>query len=134
MSHLIVRDRKTGQPIPIPKEAIPMELHPDNWFENAYWRQREDQGELGPLIRKLYSDKTLTAREVKKLAQYIVDYAAHIAIAAWIFTDTQKEKDAVFRLNVEALSKLRTKEDEAETEEDIREMIQIGMEYAIDPF
>ena len=126
MRYLWVRDKQTGEPVPIPTSSIPKEIRPDNWFENWYWRYRPDKEDLEPLIRALYDDYPLNEEGIKKLAQYLVDYACHVAVASYIFFG---ELD----YNVPCIKKLRELRDGATSKDDIREMIRVGMDYALDP-
>jgi len=127
---LIVRDRHTSKPISIPTSSIPPEIQPDNWFSNPDWRWRPDRGDLEPLIRKLFARESLGPQTIQKLAQYIVDYACHIAVAAYIFGGGHE----TLEFNAECVKKLRAIRDRAKTKKDIREMIHVGMDYALDPF
>jgi len=127
---LIVRDRRTGKPVTIPISSIPAEIRPDNWFENGYWRYRPDKEDLEPLIQALFSQDFLGPRSIEVLAQYIVDYACHIAVAAYIFGGGPE----TLEFNVECIKKLRELREKAQDKRDIREMIRVGMDYALDPF
>lgn len=126
---LIVRDRATGRAITIPTNSIPGEISPDNWFENPCWQYRPDREDLEPLILAYLSKDFLGPRGIQQLAQYIVDYACHIACIGYIFAP---EKLA-YRLNVDCIRKLRALRAKAKTLEDLREMIRVGMDYALDP-
>jgi len=127
---LVVTDRRTGRPVAIPISSIPPEIRPDNWFDNAYWRHRPDRGDLEPMIQALYSQDFLGPRSIQVLAQYIVDYACHIAVAAYIFGGGPESLE----FNVECIKKLRELKASAKHKRDIREMIRVGMNYALDPF
>jgi len=82
---IVVRDR-AGNPVQIPVSSIPAEIRPDNWFENAYWMHRPDGDRFRPIIGKLLEKQTLTQEEVKTLAQYTMDFAAHTAVAYYLFS------------------------------------------------
>jgi len=127
-THLIVRDR-SGQPVHIPISSIPEEIRPDNWFENPDWRHRPDSGELEPLVRAFFSDEPLDQEAIAKLAQYIVDYAAFIAVGTYIFSGGRGVE-----YNAEVLKRLRELRGRATSKENIREMIDVGMDYALDFF
>ena len=126
---LIVRDRKTGEPVTIPETAIPKEIRPDRWFENGYWRYRPDREILEPLILRYLEKDTLASYEVRGVARYIVDYACHIAVAAYIFGGGEE----TLEFNTECIRRLRALAKGASTREDIGEMIRVGMDYALDP-
>lgn len=130
MKTIVVRDRRTGRPVQIPVSFIPEAIRPDNWFENPYWRYRPDGEDLEPLIQALFADAPLELEQIKKLAQYILDYACHIATAAYIFGGGRESVE----YNSEAVARLRALARMATTKEHIREMIRVGMEYALDPF
>jgi len=127
---LIVRDLRTGKPVAIPISSIPAEIRPDKWFENAYWRHRPDKEDLEPLIRALYTSDFLEPRSIQVLAQYVVDYACHIAVAAYLFGGGHK----TLEFNAECIRKLRELKASAKEKRDIREMIRVGMDYALDAF
>lgn len=127
---LIVRDRRTGQPVAIPISSIPAEIRPDNWFENPDWRHRPDRGDLEPMVRALFSQDFLGPRSIQALAQYIVDYACHIAVAAYLFGGGEGSLE----FNVECIRKLRALQAAARDKRNIKEMIRVGMDYALDPF
>ncbi len=107
-----------------------MEIQPDHWFENAYWMNRPDKEDLKPLINALYTQDFLGPRSIRVLAQYIVDYACHIAVMAYLFGGGRE----TLEFNAECLKALRFMASEARTKRDIRNMINKGMDYALDPF
>ena len=126
---LIVRDRRTGRPVTIPTSMIPEEIRPDKWFENPDWRYRSDRNILEPLISRFLKREELASYEVRAVAQYLVDYACHIAVAAYIFGGG----DETLEFNVECITRLRALAKTASTRDDIGVMIRVGMEYAMDP-
>ena len=126
---LIVRNRKTGEPVMIHETAIPKEIRPSKWFENGYWRYRPDKKVLEPIISRYLKARALASYEARAVAQYIVDYACHIAVAAYIFGGG----DETLEFNTECISKLRALARGASSREDIGEMIRVGMDYALDP-
>ena len=126
---LIVRDRRTGRPVTIPTNSIPAEIRPDNWFDNPDWRYRSDRNVLEPLISRYLEKKELAPYEVKFVAQYIVDYACHIAVATYIFGGGA----ASMAFNDECIKRLRALAKMASSRDDIGVMIRVGMEYAMDP-
>lgn len=130
---LIVRDCQTGRPVSIPIHMIPARIQPDSWFEKAYWMHRHDRGDLEPLIQGLFGDYPLSREDIRRLAQYVVDYAGHIAVMAWMFSPPD-EREETLEYNGEAMDRLRILRNKAETKEDVREMISVGMDYALDPF
>jgi len=125
---LIVRDRKTGRSKPIPISSIPREIHPSKWRENAYWMHSPDRPILEPLVRKYLEGRDLTYDEVKILANYFVDYACHIAVMGYLFGS------GAFTLeyNLECIRKLRGIQARAHMRADLNEMINVGMDYALD--
>ena len=94
---LIVRDRRTGQPVEVPLSAIPKELWPDNWYENAYWTYSRAlcREEIGKFFE---DEKEIPEALAEKLAQYIYDYAANIAVAAWLFSESRDDYLEYMRL------------------------------------
>lgn len=126
---IVVRDRVTGIPVLIPLSTIPVEIRPDNWFENPDWRFRGDRRVLEPLLLRYLEKDELEEYEVRFVAQYIVDYACHIAVAGYIFSPDKSG----YEFNVEFIRMLRALRDKARTREDISEMVDVAMEYALDP-
>ena len=127
-THLIVRNR-AGNPIYIPISSIPEAIRPDNWFENPDWRYRPDRGDLEPLVKALFKDEPLDQEAIAKLAQYIVDYAASIAVGTYIFSG-----GGGVEYNAEIIRRLKELRDGATSRENITEMIDVGMDYALDFF
>ena len=125
---LIVRDRKTGRPVSIPISSIPVEVHPSKWRENAYWMWSPDRPILEPLIRKYLDQKDLYDSEVRILASYMVDYACHIAVMGYLFGGPEHNLE----YNLECIRKLREIQARAHTRADLNEMINVGMDYALD--
>jgi len=125
---LTVRDRKTGSPVTIPICSIPREIHPSKWRENPYWMHSPDRPILEPLIDKYLNQVDLTYDEVKILAAYMVDYACHIAVMAYLFVGGS----STLEFNLECIRKLREIQARATTRPDLNELISVGMEYALD--
>lgn len=128
---LIVRDRRTGQPVAIPISTIPKELWPDNWYENAYWQYSKAlvREEVAKFFEQ--SKKEIPEQLAEKLAQYIYDYAANIAVAGWLFNPNRDEYLEHMRPCLLKLSALKNK---ARTKKDVMDMIHTAMGYAVDPF
>ncbi len=124
---IIVRDRITGNPVHVPVSSVPMAIRPDNWFENAYWMHRPDCAEFRPLIQKLLEDEPLTRDDVAKLAQYIVDYAAHIAVTVWLFSGGGNVD-----YYVGLVGRLRQMRDKATGRRHVMRMLQVGLEQCLD--
>ena len=124
---IVVRDRATGRPAHVPVSSVPESIRPDNWFKNAYWMHRPDSAEFKPIIQKLLDDKPLTKEDVRKLAQYIVDYAAHIAVTVWLFSGGR---------NIDYYSglvgRLRQMRDTATRRKHVMRMLQLGLEHSLD--
>ena len=125
---LTVRDRRTGQPISIPISSIPREIHPSKWCENAYWMWSPARPILEPLIKKYLDHRLLTSDEVRILADYMVDYACHIAVMGYLFGGGE----STLEYNLECIRKLREIQPRAHTRPDLNEMINVGMDYALD--
>jgi hypothetical protein len=130
-SGLIVRDRRTGQPITIPLSTIPKELWPDNWYENAYWMYSRAlcREEVAKFFE--HSQKEIPEALAEKLAQYIYDYVANIAVAGWLFAENRDEYLEFMR---PCLQKLSAKKNKSRTRKDVMDMVHIALEYAVDPF
>jgi len=124
---IIVRDRATGKPVHVPMSSVPESIRPDNWFENPDWRYRPDRAEFEPIIQKLLDDKPLKKEDVAKLAQYIVDYAAHIAVTVWLFSGGQGV-DYYGGL----VRRLRQMRGTATKRKHVMRMLQLGLEYSLD--
>ena len=124
---IIVRDRATGKPVHVPVSSVPESIRPDNWFENAYWMHRPDSADLKPIIQKLLDNKPLKKEEVEKLAQYIVDYAAHIAVTVWLFSGGQSVD-----YYVELMRRLRQMRGTATKRKHVMRMLQLGLENSLD--
>jgi len=124
---IIVRDRATGKPVHVAVSSLPESIRPDNWYENAYWMHRPDCEEFKPIIQKLLDDKPITEGEVNKLAQYVVDYAAHIAVAVWLFSGGQY-LDYYGGL----VRRLRRMRNRATRRKHVMRMLQLGLEQGLD--
>jgi len=124
---IIVRDRATGKPVHVPVSSVPESIRPDNWFENAYWMHRPDSADLKPIIQKLLDNKPLKKEEVEKLAQYIVDYAAHIAVTVWLFSGGQSVD-----YYVGLVRRLRQMRGTATKRKHVMRMLQLGLENSLD--
>jgi len=124
---IIVRDRATGKPVHVPVSSVPESIRPDNWFENPDWRHRPDGDELKPIIQKLLGEDALSRDEAAKLAQYVVDYAAHIAVTVWLFSGG-KSIDYYGDL----VRRLRQMRDTATKRKHVMRMLQLGLEHSLD--
>lgn len=124
---IIVRDRATGRPVHVPVSSVPEAIRPDNWFENAYWMYRPDSDELKPIIQKLLGEDALSRDETARLAQYIVDYAAHIAVTVWLFSGGQSVD-----YYVELMRRLRQMRGTATKRKHVMRMLQLGLENSLD--
>ena len=124
---IIVRDRTTGKPVHVPVSSVPEAIRPDNWFENAYWMHRPDSAELKPIIQKLLGEDPLSRDEAARLAQYVVDYAAHIAVTVWLFSGGQGVD-----YYVELMRRLRQMRGTATKRKHVMRMLQLGLEQGLD--
>jgi len=124
---IVVRDRATGRPVHVPVSSVPEAIRPDNWFENPDWRHRPDGAEFSPIIQKLLDDKPLTREEVGKLAQYVVDYAAHIAVTVWLFSG-----GGSVDYYAGLVGRLRRMRDTATRRRHVMRMLQLGLEHSLD--
>jgi hypothetical protein len=118
--------------VEIPISAIPKELWPDNWYENAYWQYSKavTREEIG----KFFEDREEEISEdlAVKLAQYIYDYAANIAVAGWLFN--AGDRDEYLEFMRPCLQQLSAMKNKARTRRDVMDMVHIAVEYAVDPF
>jgi len=124
---IIVRDRTTGKPVHVPVSSVPESIRPDNWFENAYWMHRPDGDELKPIIQKLLGEDPLSRDEAARLAQYVVDYAAHIAVTVWLFSGGQSVD-----YYGELMRRLRQMRGTATKRKHVMRMLQLGLENSLD--
>jgi len=124
---ILVRDRVTGRPVHVPVSSVPEAIRPDNWFENAYWMHRPDSAELKPIIQKLLGEDALSRDEIARLAQYIVDYAAHIAVTVWLFSGAG-DVDYYGEL----MRRLRQMRGTATKRKHVMRMLQLGLENSLD--
>jgi len=124
---IIVRDRTTGKPVHIPVSSVPEAIRPDNWFENAYWMHRPDVDDLKPIIQKLLGEDPLSREEVTRLAQYVVDYAAHIAVTVWLFSGGQGVD-----YYSELMRRLRQMRGTATKRKHVMRMLQLGLDNGLD--
>ena len=124
---IIVRDRATGMPVHVPVSSVPEAIRPDNWFENAYWMHRPDSADLKPIIQKLLGEDALSRDEAARLAQYIVDYAAHIAVTVWLFSGGQSVD-----YYVGLVRRLRQMRGTATKRKHVMRMLQLGLENSLD--
>ena len=123
---IVVRDR-AGNPVQIPVSSIPEEIRPDNWFENAYWMHRPDSDRFRPVIGKLLEEQRLTGDEIRMLAQYVVDYAASIAVAVYLFSG---QRDTGYYGGL--VRQLRQMRDEATKRKHVMRMLQLCLEHSLD--
>ncbi len=123
---IIVRDR-AGNPVQIPVSSIPEEIRPDNWYENPDWRHRPDRAAFEPIVQKLLTEQPMTRDEVARLAQYVVDYVAHIAVAVYLFSGNQ-HIDYYGGL----LRRLRQMRDTATRRRHVMRMLQLGLDQGLD--
>jgi len=124
---IIVRDR-AGNPVEIPVSSIPEEIRPDNWFENPDWRHRPDRKAFEPVIQKLLNRQRMAGDEVAMLAQYVVDYASHIAVAVYLFSG-QRDTGSYGGL----LRRLRQMRGTATKAKHVMRMLQLCLEEGMDP-
>lgn len=127
---LTVRNKRTGEPMDIPTDSIPREIWPENWYENSYWMYNPDRPVLEPLIRRYLNNEELSEAEVKLLATYFLDHACHIAIMGYLFGGGPESLEN----NLPYIRRLRSLAASASAVEDLRTMVDVGMEYALDPF
>jgi len=125
--NIVVRERVTGRPVHVPVSSVPEAIRPDNWFENAYWMHRPDSAELKPIVEKLLGEDALSRDEVTRLAQYIVDYAAHIAVTVWLFSGGGNVD-----YYSELVRRLRQMRDTATERRHVMRMLQLGLEQGLD--
>jgi len=128
-THLIVRLPRSKAFVYYPTSTIPEEICPENWYDNPYWLHNPDLKDVRPLIEDYLRNQDIPLEGVRRLANYFVDYACHIAIAAYIFGGGE----ATLVFNVDVIKRLRALARSASTLEDLRTMIDVGMEYALDP-
>jgi len=124
---IIVRDRATGRPVHVPVSSVPEAIRPDNWYDNAYWMHRPDGAELKPIVEKLLGEDPLSRDEAARLAQYMVDYAAHIAVTVWLFSGGQSVD-----YYGELIRRLRQMRDTATKRKHVMRMLQLGLEQGLD--
>ena len=123
---IIVRDR-AGNPVQIPVSSIPEEIRPDNWYMNPDWRHRPDRAAFEPIVQKLLTEQPMTRDEVARLAQYVVDYAAHIAVAVYLFSGG--EHIGYYGGLVRRLRQMR---DGATRRRHVMRMLQLGLDHGLD--
>ena len=123
---IIVRDR-AGNPVQIHVSSIPEEIRPDSWYENPDWRHRPDRAAFEPVIQKLLTEQPMTREEVTRMAQYVVDYAAHIAVAVYLFSGTQ-HTDYYGGL----IRRLRQMRDTATRRKHVMKMMQLCLDNSLD--
>ena len=128
-SHLIVRNKYTGEPMAVPTSEIPQEVWPENWYDQPYWLHNPELQYLRPLMDDYLHNRELNPSQVKILATYFLDYACHIVIMGFLFGGGQEHVD----LCLPYIRRLRALKEFAKTMEDLRTMIDVGMEYALDP-
>ena len=124
---IVVRDRATWRPVHVPVSSVPEAIRPDNWFENPYWMHRPDCDKLKPIVQKLLDDKRLTRDDVARLAQYVVDYAAHIAVTVWLFSG-----GGSVDYYAGLVGRLRRMRDTATKRKHVMRMLQLGLEHSLD--
>ena len=127
MSKTIIVKDQAGNPVQIPVSSIPEEIRPDNWFENPDWRHRPDRAAFEPIIQKLLTEQPMTRDEVKRLAQYVVDCAAHIAVAVYLFSGNH-----YIDYYGGLLRRLRMMRDTATRRRHVMRMLQLGLDHGLD--
>jgi len=128
---LIVRDRGTGRPVEVPITLIPKELWPETWYDNVYWMH--SKALLREEVQQLFQDpeKDLPEELTQKVATYILDYVKNMAVAVWLFNP---DKQRYLEYMRPSLTKLSALKNGARTRKDIREMISVCLDCAMDPF
>lgn len=128
---LILRDRRTGQPVEVSISMIPKELWPETWYDNAYWMYSRalTREEIGDFFKDVKAE--ISEDLAQKLAKYIYDYAANCAVAAWLFSDDRESYLEYMRPCLQKLAALKAK---ARTKHDVMEMVHVALDYAVDPF
>jgi len=105
---LFVRDRKTGRPVAVSTKEEVRHLLDYNL------KRRPDP---------------LSPAQIAKFALYFETYAKHIVMAAWLFNTDRDGYAAEMRPTMEKLSDIRRR---AKTVADLNEMVDVGMDAALD--
>jgi len=129
-AYVIMRDT-SGRLIRIPVGIIPKIFWPDTWYENPYWQY---SGALTRAdIHEFFSEseKEIRVDFAHKLATYILDYVRNICAVVWLMNPN---RDAYLEQMTPCIMKLSELKAKAKCRKDVMEMIQVCLEYAIDPF
>ena len=130
-AYVVMRDAATGQPVRIPVGVIPKIFWPETWYENPYWMYSGGLSKAD--IAEFFQDPQREVRPdfAHKLATYILDYVQNMAAAVWLMNPDKDGYLKRMRPCVEKLSQLKVR---ARCRKDIMDMVDICLDYAMDPF
>ena len=80
---------------------------------------------------KFLGKEPLSPDEARKLGDYIMLYVKNLACAAWLFSDDRKEYYRYMLPCIRRLSRILPK---VKSRKEVWEMLDVCLEYAIDPF
>ena len=129
-AYVVMRNINTGQPVRIPVGVIPKIFWPETWYENPYWMYS------GALSRADVAEFFQDQREIRpdfahRLATYILDFVQNTAAAVWLMNTDKEGYLKHMRPCVEKLLGLKAR---ARCRKDVKDMIDVCLDYAIDPF
>jgi len=84
---------------------------------------------MATVVQTYLSKRPMTRAMAKYLAQYIFDYACHIAVMAYLFGGGED----TLPFNSECIRRLKPLRDMAHTRRGVSVMLRVAMEYAMDP-
>lgn len=131
---LYVTDHISNRLILIDPNDIPPELRPALWMENAHWMHNKylTQDQVMQYLKK----EPLGEELAYLIGKYVLLHAQNLATANWlIMSETPKDKQATLELMEPCIRRLKAVlQRKPRNTRTIDIMVDICMEYAIDPF
>ncbi|MCK5160237.1 MAG: hypothetical protein KAQ99_01560 [Candidatus Aureabacteria bacterium] len=131
---LFVTDRHTGHLVKLNTNIVPPGIRPALWMENAHWMYNKylTQDQVMQYLKKEPLGEELAYR----LGKYVLIHTQNLATANWlIMSETPEDKQATFDLMEPCIRRLKAVlQRKPRNTRTIDIMIDICMEYAVDPF
>lgn len=130
-AYVIMRDARTGQSVRLPVGVIPKIFWPETWYENPYWMY---SGALSRAdVAEFFQDPQREIRPdfAHRLATYILNYIQNMAAIVWLMNPEKERYLRNMRTCIEKLSELKAR---AKRRKDVKDMIDVCLDYAMDPF
>ena len=131
---IYMTDRHSGRLILLDPNIIPPELRPDLWMENAHWMHNKylTQDQVMQYLKKEPLGEELAYR----IGKYVLLHTQNIATANWlIMSEGIEDKQATLELMEPCIRRLKAVlQRKPRNTRTIDIMVDICMEYAVDPF